>query len=406
MLPEPKDKTALKMIKNVLLSSKSSWLVVNTFILILLGNVLVAQECEISSDVPMPVCKGNWIKLSVPESADYTYLWSPGGETTADILIKPQESKQYQVTVTNRITLEQCVSIPFLVELRPTFNTEIEQLQLTCSNGDNENGNNAMLQASASGDGSPFIYRWDVRPIQIAPDNPSLAIGLKAHQWYFIEIENSNGCVQRDSIKTLAYKNPIVELGGTDPDTAYIQNPYVNFSFENLSADSIEITNYFWDFGDESPTSDLLTPQHLYIEEGDYSVFLTVNNPQGCDTIYTKGVKILPVKLKIPNVITPNGDDINDYFIITEDAGGSDIPETLKGTEYYKNYKILSKYYKKTTLVIFNRQGRKILESSDYQNDWNGGNLKDGVYFYVLQCEGFKSNEVYRGSITIFGKNN
>jgi PKD repeat protein len=392
------------MLKKPLLPTITNWLVFTAFTLLLFVNKVAAQECEISSDISMPVCKGEWIKLSVPENADYTYSWLPGGETTSEILIKAIETKQFQVTVINRITLEECVSMPFLVEVRPTFSIGFEQIQLTCSNGDNDNGNNAMLQATASGEGSPFLYRWDVRPIQIAPGNPSMAIGLKAHLWYFVEIENSVGCVQRDSMYTLAYTNPIVEINA-DPDTAYIQNPFINFTFENLSADSIEVTNYFWDFGDESPTSDLLTPNHLYSEEGTYNVYLTIDNPQGCDTMFTKEVKVLPVKLKIPNVITPNGDGINDYFIITEDAGTTDIPETLKVAEY-ENYKPLSTYYKKTTLVIFNRQGRKLLESGDYKNDWDGGNLKDGVYFYVLQCEGFKSNEVYRGSVTIFGKTN
>lgn len=66
----------------------------------------------------------------------------------------------------------------------------------------------------------------------------------------------------------------------------------------------------------------------------------------------------------------------------------------------------LSAYYKKTNLVIFNRQGKKLYESTNYNNDWGGSGLSDGVYFYVLQCEGFKSNEVYKGAITIFGSGN
>lgn len=365
---------------------------------------MIAQpDCTISSDLSMPICKGVWLKLSVPENSNNTYLWEPGGEISSELLIKSSITTQYTVTVTNTITHEFCTSLPFLVEIRPSFTVNFEQIQLTCSNVDNDNGNTAMVQATASGDIGPFIYHWDVRPIQIAPDNPSLAIGLRANKWYFIETENGYGCTQRDSTRTKSFTNPNIEII-SDRDTAYIQNPYINFSFNNLSIDSIAVTNFFWDFGDESPTSELPTPQHQYNEEGTYNVLLTVNNPQGCDTVYTKEVKVLPVKLMIPNVITPNGDHINDFFIITEDPGGTDIP-TLKSAEW-ENFKPLSIYYKKTNLVIFNRQGRIVFESSDYQNNWDGGNLKDGVYFYVLQCEGFKSNEVYRGSITIFGKSN
>ncbi len=370
--------------------------------LLLLSFGLQAQiDCTISCDVPVPVCKGSFVNLSVPFNSDYTYSWSPGGETTNEIVFKALENNTFQVTVISLSTSEVCISAPFILNLQPEFEVTFEQIQLTCSNGDNDNGNNAMMEATASGEGSPFEYYWNVRPIQIAPDVPYLAIGLKAHQWYFIDIENSYGCIQRDSVFTLAYENPIVEVEA-DPDTAYIQNPYVTFTFNNTTADSIPVTSFFWDFGDETLTSDLPNPRHQFPAEDTYTVLLTVRNNEGCDTTYSKELKVLPVKLKIPNVITPNGDGVNDYFIISEDTSNEETG-TLKGAEY-ESYKPISVYYQKTSLVIFNRQGRKVFESTNYQNNWDGGNLKDGVYFYVLHCEGFKSNETFKGSITIFDK--
>jgi len=53
--------------------------------------------------------------------------------------------------------------------------------------------------------------------------------------------------------------------------------------------------------------------------------------------------------------------------------------------------------------VIFNRWGRIVYKSSDYQNDWDGGDLPDGVYFYVLKCYGARSNDVFKGSVSIYG---
>jgi len=363
-------------------------------------------ECIITADAEMPLCYGQLVKLEVATGDNYTYSWQPTGDTTASIEFNAFETSEFTVTVTDTISGESCMSAPFTVEVRPPFEISLEQMQLTCTNGDNDNGNTAMINATATGDSGPFIYNWDVSPVQIAPGNPRLAIGLKAHQKYAILVEDSYGCIQYDTIYTESYHNPVVEIEA-DPDTAYIQNPIINFAFTNLSADSIEITNHFWEFGDESPSSDLLTPEHLYSEEGDYSVILTVVNPQGCDTIYLKQVKVLPIKLKIPNVITPNGDNINDQFIITEAPPGEEEEiGVLKSATNSNAFKPLSTYYKSTTLVIFNRQGRKVYESIDYQNDWDGGGLKDGTYFYVLQCEGFKSNEVYKGSLTIIGSSN
>jgi len=363
------------------------------------------MECIITADADIPLCYGQLVKLTVTEGDNYIYSWQPTGDTTSSIELKAFETNEFVVNVTDTVTGESCMS-SLTVEVRPPFEISLEQMQLTCTNGDNDNGNTAMINATATGDSEPFIYRWEVSPVQIAPGNPRLAIGIKAHQWVFITIENQFSCFQQDSIYTEAYQNPVVEIEA-DPDTAYIQNPIINFSFTNLSADSIEITNHFWEFGDESPSSDLLTPEHLYSEEGEYSVILTVVNPQGCDTIYLKQVKVLPIKLKIPNVITPNGDNINDLFVITEaPPGEGEENGVLKSATNSNAYKPLSTYYKSTTLVIFNRHGRKVYESTNYQNDWDGGGLKDGTYFYVLKCEGFKSNEVYKGSLSIVGSSN
>jgi len=69
----------------------------------------------------------------------------------------------------------------------------------------------------------------------------------------------------------------------------------------------------------------------------------------------------------VPNIVTSNGDGINEIFII-------------------KNIKD----YQAVHLKIFNRWGEMIYESADYQNDWavkhkNGTSLVDGVYFYTAE---------------------
>ncbi len=62
----------------------------------------------------------------------------------------------------------------------------------------------------------------------------------------------------------------------------------------------------------------------------------------------------------IPNVITPNGDGINDSFVV--------------GDFFYGSY-----------LSIFNRFGRKVYQTSFYKNEFNGIQLSAGVYFYSIQ---------------------
>lgn len=375
-------------------------------LLLLLQHAQSQVNCSITVNTDLPVCYGESVTLSVAEAENLIYYWQPDGQQTSSITIGVTAMYDIKVTVTDTITGEVCESATLAVGHHPQFEIQFEQMQLTCTNGDNDNGNTAMVRATALGESAPYVYSWDVRPTQIAPGNPSLAIGLKAHLWYFINVTDENNCIQTDSFFTKAYSNPVIEIIA-DPDTAYIQNPYVGFAFNNLSSDTVDVVSHFWEFGDGSPRSELETPVHLYTEIEEYKVLLTVYNQQGCDTVYFHDIKVLPIRLSIPNIITPNGDNINDVLIITEaPAESNDNGDRLKSAFSDGNFKPLNTYYKKTSLLIFNRQGRKVYESSNYNNDWGGEGLKDGVYFYVLQCEGYKSNDVYRGSITIMGSNN
>lgn len=80
--------------------------------------------------------------------------------------------------------------------------------------------------------------------------------------------------------------------------------------------------------------------------------------------------------VKIPNIITPNGDAFNQYFLITK-------------IELYKN----------SELTITDRWGKKVLDVVNYQNDWDGKGLSSGVYFYVLHLK--KNSKVFKGTVSI-----
>ena len=74
---------------------------------------------------------------------------------------------------------------------------------------------------------------------------------------------------------------------------------------------------------------------------------------------------------RMPNVFTPNGDGVNDYFGIPEGAN----PE----------------FFSKVYMKVFNRWGRLLFQTENIDAPWDGtfeGNkLSEGVYFYVLNVE-------------------
>ena len=373
-----------------------------------------AQDpCEITCNVDMPVCSQSAVTLSVPNNYLYSYSWTPGGQTTSSITVRPFSTTTYRVDIREAESGNEVCQSEFTVEVMPRFEVDFRQLKLTCSNREEENGRNAqvvaMVDSLATVYEPPFVYQWEVSPLHIAPNDPSWAIGLEAYKYYYIKVTDGRGCMQRDSVTLRAYPNPVAEIT-TDPgDTVYLQNPHVTYSFENLSADTLDISNFYWVLNQQyNITSTENEPRFTYVETGDYSTELKVYNPQGCDTSYYHTVKVEPVKLKIPNVFTPNGDGTNDYFIISLD-GGSDMPSggdngsrgyRESGAEY-ENYEPLNRYYESSELTIFNRWGRVVYHSKDYQNDWDGGGLSDGTYFYVLKCHGLKNDATYQGSVMI-----
>ena len=382
------------------------------FILLVLVQVKAHSAeviCDISMDIPMPVCPGIYFELSVFEEPNLKFEWQEKqGDTFVkvgdeDILgISIEDSTTFRVIVVDTITMETCISNLFGVSVRPIINIEFDQLQLTCTNGDNDNGNSAKVRASASGAFNPdeYHYLWDVYPLQIAPGDSTLALNLKAHQYYSITVVDNYGCPKTEQFWTEAFSNPEVEIT-SNPDTAYLQNPFVTYSYVNLSIDSLPITNHFWWFSDTIPdpdyqnTSDMLEPTYEYGSIGQFYTILTVFNPEGCDTTYTKFVDVKPIKLFIPNVFTPGtGDSANEYFVITDDPDKQE-----KSTE------ALSKFYVTSKLVVFNRAGTTVFKSNNYNNKWNGDNLPDGVYYYVLECNGVKGTDIYKGSVTILRGN-
>ena len=372
-----------------------------------------AQDpCEITCNVEMPVCSESAVTLSVPNNYQYSFSWSPGGQTTNRITVHPIRTTTYRVQVRDTEADTLVCENEFRVEVLPRFEMKFRQLKLTCSNHEEENGRTAQVVAAVDSLGTiynpPYTYQWQVSPLHIAPGDPTWAIGLEAYKYYYIKVTDGRGCTQRDSVSLRAYPNPLVEIN-TDPgDTVYLQNPHEIYSFENLSEDTLGISNFYWILNQQyNITSTEDEPRFTYVEVGDYTTELKVYNPQGCDTSYYKSIRVEPVKLKIPNVFTPNGDGTNDYFIISLESG-SDSPSGNKGAKgardqhyEYEDYEPLNRYYESTELTIFNRWGRIVYHSKDYQNDWDGDNLPDGTYFYVLKCHGLKNDATYNGSVMI-----
>lgn len=303
------------------------------------------------------------------------------------------------------------------------FAVSLRQTGLTCKNSDDDNAR-ATLRADTIGtfsSAAQFLWQeksdgeWERLPgLNVA--SPLSAVGLKADKWYRLVVTDSilvmDSMVQMvvmDSIFTEAFPQPNIVINCSPSDTVYIQNPDVTFSFENRaneqSGSVVPVDHFFWTFEHEL-TSTMDQPMFTYIQTQTepYTVTLTVYDDCGCETVFTKEVWVNPVKLKIPTVFTPNGDGVNDTFVITLDDGNSGSGGGSVGRSAGPDEKPLSTYYKSSELTVINRWGRIVYHKVDYENDWDGGGLSDGTYYYVLKCKGLKEEVQYEGVVMILTK--
>lgn len=151
----------------------------------------------------------------------------------------------------------------------------------------------------------------------------------------------------------------------------------IEVRFEDESKGNI--TKWDWDFGNNTSHALERNPFYVFTTYGTYTVILRViNDLSGCESISEDNLEVVVTEsiLKAPNTFTPNGDGANDEFRVVYHS--------------IKNYRI----------TVFNRWGRKVYESTNPAEGWDGtvGNslAPPGVYFYYIEAEGYLKNEKHK----------
>ncbi len=120
----------------------------------------------------------------------------------------------------------------------------------------------------------------------------------------------------------------------------------------------------------------IYTPDPRFAGEDELEYEITDEN--GLTSKARVRIEVMPRELKIPNIITPNSDGLNDRFVIV-------------GAEAYD----------RIDLLIVNRWGNEVYKNDDYQDTWGGEGLSEGTYYYIIR--GYKGEDVrlFKGYIMI-----
>ena len=232
--------------------------------------------------------------------------------------------------------------------------------------------------------------------------NPTFEIEDPGHYNLYLKVTTQDGCV--DSIIRWDYirvnAQPIAEFVAT-PEISLMSETQGQVVFTNYADQNIlnaPGSSFYWDFDDGETDSATISPTHVFAQWGDYDVVLHIETEDGCASEIAHTV-VVEQDLVFPNVITPNGDGINDVFAIEN----LNTNINLEDPDEYRTNK----------LYIYDRWGKKVYSAKNYdtysrdgqivvgEQFFDGANLSDGVYYYSFYFKGKAKTVNYNGSLTI-----
>ena len=189
---------------------------------------------------------------------------------------------------------------------------------------------------------------------------------------YNLQVTDSFGCISESSF---FYESIHVKADFTVDPVKGEAPLEVTFTDKSVRA-----STYKWEFGENKDSiSDLSNPPpHIYYKPGEYSVKLTVESDMHCiDSMRSENIVVDPSKLDIPNVFTPDGDGLNDYFVVEASS--------LR----YLSVEIFSRSGVK--VYSFYGEGESLRKWKGWDGNVNNSSRKPtpGVYFYIIRAYGW-----------------
>lgn len=347
-------------------------------------NILVTEEKSlptlvIDSSLSL-TCKIKNITLNVSIQSNQNYLidWNTinGSIVSGQRTNNPVITKEgwYTVNVTNRNGCSTVDSI-FVLEIKnvPT-GISLDLTQARCE-GDNASVN----KLDVSGGIGPYMYLIDGVEINNFPLN-NINPGI-----HLVKAIDKNGC----EVQSTFTMDQASAISVSLPPTLLIDEGNSGKLLLTCSIPLDSIQSIEWAPSEKLSCSDCLEPSTVNLTT-DTTFTVSVTNKNGCIASASIRVHIIKRGIWVPNVFSPNGDQINDYFIpIVADGSAKEIK----------------------LMQIFDRWGELVFKREHFQiNDenegWNGMYksqlLNPGVYIYQIVVQ-WNNGETFslQGDITL-----
>ncbi len=234
-----------------------------------------------------------------------------------------------------------------------------------------------QINLDASGSQSGVTYQWTTINGSIVNGDQTSTPTIDSNGDYVLNIIAPNGCNSTAIVNVVNSEAPIANMIA---DPAEGDQPlYVTFT-DSSSGIGLD---YSWDFGngdyDNSQNTD-----YTYTDFGEFEAILTITDQYGCSDSDTTIITVYELsEVLVPNIFSPNGDDVNDVFSVS--GGGI---KTLHAQ-------------------IINRWGQIIYEWNTPFGGWDGYSFAgeespSGSYFYFVEVEYNNGDaQEFRGNVVL-----
>lgn len=353
--------------------------VTDTFVATIEDNGCIKTDTVVVRVIPYPmihagadrtICKGDTIRLTA--SGGQNYYWKPNlfieDSTLSNPNIYPGSNQQYILTG----KIGSCYSTD-------TVNVFVNGLPDVYAGNDTTICKNDTITLNGN---SPTAAEFIWLPSTYLNDstlrNP-IAKPDTTIVYYLKGIDTTSGCRSFDTI-TIKVSNVLAKFSAS-PQTGSVP---LKVDFKNQS--SPEPLLYHWQFGDTTESTEK-DPVHIYKNINKNGVYLIVKDANGCtDTSDLLEIVVSgEMKFFIPNVFTPNADEVNEFF---EVVGDLHLMKQLNGS-------------------IWNRWGGRVYDFTMPGGKWWDGNYlgepsPEGVYFYIINITRLDGETITRhGTVTL-----
>ena len=321
---------------------------------------------------------GSSIPLPGNQGTPYSYSWTtlPGNGIAPGASNSPSYTTNANSTTTLVLTVSgicaRSVSDTVVVtNFADNLNVAITNSFTSCPD------KSFTLNSATSGGYPMYNYSWTLNGNQVSTlanlDYTTPSTGGT----YTVEVKVIDSCsYQRTDSEVIVVLPNTLNVSIID-SVSLCGN--TTFTLNSLTSGGYPLYSYNWYF---TPSTNSISNSSILNSttpefEGMYTLALTVMDSCGYQQTDFQVINVLPpCQVQIPNVITPNGDAANEFF-------------KIKNIEYHPN----------TSITIFDRWGKKVYENPNYNNEWNGGGIADGTFFYIVEVPNDKK---YNGFLTVF----